>query len=139
MKFGDQESKLADYCCKDELGRKISCILTDRRLVISDKNSEENYPLGKITVVSTVYGRYWWVIVIAVLTAFTCLADIAFRGEASSSSFVGFTLAGIMSYLWFIGYTKFSIGQMGGNKRYSIFGKDEKLMAFVDAVNEKLS
>lgn len=139
MKFGDQESKLASYCCKDELGRKISCILTNRRLVISDKSGEESYPLGKVTMVSTVFGRYWWVMLIAMLTAFTCLADIAFRGEASSSSFVGFSLAGIMFYLWFIGYTKFSIGQMGGNKRYSIFGKDEKLTAFVDAVNEKLS
>lgn len=111
-------------------------VLTNRRLIVVYGNAEESYPLSKITAVKIIFKRSIAMLVIGVLIALGGL------GALSSSVLAGLAMlliGGAMAYFGWKGKTHLGITQMGGEKSYSVRGRDAALDEFMHAVNTKLA
>lgn len=138
MKLGEGEEKIAEYYFKGVNDVANVSILTNRRLVVVYRNAEESYPLSKIVAVKIVFNRLWARLIIGVIIA---LVGLMLLGDRDSVvvGIVALAIGGGLSYLGWKGKTRLLIKQIGGDKYYEVRGKDQKLIEFVDAVNERLS
>lgn len=135
IKLGDDERRLQEYYHMGSSDSSMrTTVLTNKRLIIASKNTEESYPLSKITAIKIGYKRLWGMVVIG---AITCLIGLGLL-----STFFGFVLVStglpFLYYGW-MGKTKVVINQMGGEQSYSVWGNDEEFREFMDAVKQQMS
>ena len=136
MKVGEGEEKIAEYYFKGVNDVANMSVLTNRRLVVVYGNAEESYPLSKIAAVKIMFNRSWAMLIIGVIIV---LIGLAMLGDNVGAGIVALAIGGGLGYLGWKGKTQLLINQMGGEKYYKVRGKDQKLIEFMDSVNNKLS
>ncbi|MBA4320749.1 MAG: hypothetical protein C0412_20350 [Flavobacterium sp.] len=148
MKLGEGEEKIAEYYFKGLNDVSNMSVLTNRRLVVVYGNAEENYPLSKIASVKIIFNRSWGMLIVGApisLVGLVMLAESNFGGGIVALAInvvfaiVVLAIGGCMGYLGWKGSTQLFINQMGGKKHYRVRGKDQKLIGFMDSINNKLS
>ena len=135
MKLSEDEVKVAEYYFKGVEDVANVSILTNRRLVVVYGNAEESYPLSKITAVRVIFNRSSWMLVIGGIFALIGLASL---GSNPLAGLFALAIGVGLGYLGWKGKTQLGITQMGGQKNYSVRGKEPKLIEFMDAINGKL-
>lgn len=135
IKLGNDEERLNEYYHMGSADTSMrTTLLTTKRLIITSKNMEESYPLSKVTAIKIGYKRHWGMLVTGAIT-FTIgliLPSVFFR-------FLLLVAGSLLMYYGWVGKTKVVINQMGGEQSYSIQGRDEELLEFMDAVKQKMS
>ncbi|MEO0151721.1 MAG: hypothetical protein ABIL49_03150 [candidate division WOR-3 bacterium] len=134
MRLTEGEEKIAEYHFKK--GGKI-LILTNKRLVVIYKNSEESYPLNKIISVKISQYRFWiWSVIglaMIILGFFSLPSDFSIIGLILIISGILLVFFGLQKKLLVV------ITHQGGQKKFEGGSKDKELIDFIDAVNSKLS
>jgi sulfite exporter TauE/SafE len=137
MKLADDENKVAEYFFRKSGDVANVTVLTNRRIVIVYGNAEESYPLSKITAVKTIYNRHWKLVILGAMLA---LIGVAVIRSSAVAGLLGVAAGAGLIYLGWLGRTNLLIGQMGGNKHYSVTGQAKQGMKdFIEVVNGKLA
>ncbi len=112
-------------------------ILTNRRLIVIYRNSEENYPLSKITAVKVVDLQKRWLILVGAIIALIFF-PIGAYGMGGGEKMPLFIVGVICLLIGLRKRTALAINQMGGEKKYLVNKLDEELKVFITAVNHSL-
>ena len=152
MKLKENESIISDYIFyKEDKEQQIKSILTNRRLIFLSGDTEENYPLSKITSVkiekekSDFRTKVLGFSIIVFIALFISTGVLIF-GEDNQNwmwVFALLPLYGIAYWLFKFGMGpdkviyKLVITQLGGVKKYSS-RETKKLKDFIDSINETL-
>ena len=147
MKLGEGEERIAEYYFKGPNDVANVSVLTNRRLVVVYRNAEESYPLSKIIAVKIIFNRSWGLLIVGAIIALIGIIGLLSGNGEGGNGEGGNVVAGIvflaigvgLAYLGWKGKTHLLIKHMGGDKYYRVRGKDQKLIEFMDAVNNQLS
>lgn len=130
----------------DELTtRTFTIVLTNHRLSVLHKNTQEHYPLDKVTAIKTKYERNpvqasFGVLLILILVPLLIVGLT--RGLYLIALFItGLILVSAFELVWggYNGETQLIIEQFGGAKVYKTKGQDHRLLRFADAINSALT
>jgi hypothetical protein len=145
MKLKSDEEILKEYYFSKDKNSFNKSILTNRRIVFITNNSEENYPLSKVTSVKTDKTTNSFR---SKVLGFSVIATIVLLIITFSNFDTGNILYLIPVYLvlaWLIRFglkpdkviTNLVITQMGGVKKYNAINNKD-LQEFIDKINETL-
>ncbi len=151
MKLKEGEKILSEYHFSKDKNLLNKCILTDSRLVFLTNNSEENYPLSKVTSVkiekqkgdfhAKVLG--FSIVFMLILLAITGVMIFGYNGP--DWNHVLYLIPFYLILIWLIKFgfkpekitANLVITQFGGTKKYSP-RLTKELQEFIDKVNETL-
>lgn len=148
MKLADNEKIVAEYyfnnlSSKGHTDASNKSILTTKRLIVLYNNTEENYPLSKITAVKIKqhYNPLLFIIGFALLVLL--FGSIAFGGGGGlgGAEFLIILIPPmVLIVLGLKKRTSLIISQMGGEKKYLVKNKKgDNLADFIDGVNHSLT
>jgi hypothetical protein len=156
MKLKEGEEILKEYYFTRTKETFNKGILTNKRLVCiskssSDNQSEENYPLSKLTSVrtemekNTFHSKVLGFSVIAMLTLLIATGFMIFSEIEPMWSEITYLIPVYLILIWFIRLglkpdkvmTNLVITQMGGTKKYST-RNNKDLEEFIEKINEQL-
>lgn len=152
MKLNKDEKVLKEYSFSKEKETLDKALLTNRRLIFFNNDSEENYPLSKITSVkvekekSDFRTKVLGFAAISLIILLIVTGAMIF-GESNPNWNTIFALIPIyLILIWLIRFglkpekvtTKLVISQLGGTKKY-IAKNNKDLQEFIDKVNEILA
>lgn len=115
--------------------------LTKNRLIIKIKNTEESFPLNKITSIKINYSKRYYFIVSGIILVFGMIWLTVYKfNQTNIIVNLFFFIIGLISILFgYLGRTKIYIGQANGNRAYFVAGKNDKLFEFKDKVNNMIN
>lgn len=115
--------------------------LTTNRLIIKYKNTEESFPLNKITSIKINYSKGYYLLIAGIINVLGIIYLILIKSDLTNMMVnIFFLIIGFVSILLgYWGNTKFYIGQANGNRTYSVIGKNDKLFEFKEKVNSMIS
>jgi hypothetical protein len=139
MKLSINEEFISDYKFNESGSQTNQIVLTDKRLVIIYGNSEESFPLSKITAVKVAY-KQWKILLYIGLVFFVLLGVLMGSGRmlGGMEILIVSIVPIIMIIVGLRKSTLFSINHMGGEKTYKVKKYDDKLDQFIEKVNESM-
>lgn len=146
MKLADDEKIVAEYyfdnlTSKEHNDASNKSILTNKRLIVTYQNSEENYPLSKITAVKVKQHSNPLLLIIGVVLAVLLTGSVASGGArfGSAELLIVLSIPTVLIILGLRKKTSLIITQMGGEKKYLVKReKNDTLNDFIDSVNHTL-
>lgn len=145
LTLAENEVKIVEYDFHDDKGNKEKCILTNRRLITVSNDSQDYYPLSKITAIGITHTKQMGLAITGIFL--TIIAVILFLlislYYANEALFILPLLLLIIGVLMiFFGVEEdvcLKIRQMGGEKAYTIrVREDPHLIEFINEVTHRL-